>query len=155
MVNALKISRWCFSALLAVNLIGCNPWTVLSQQEQGAQRTIASLGTLTPGVEVKVQGIVTQRVPLLEQGAYEIEDGTGRIWVITESPLPEQGMALAVSGQLQVHELQLQQQDFRELFIQEQTSTDLLDIGEISLPQPPIKEHLDLQFLPHKENQKF
>ncbi|MBV5261686.1 hypothetical protein FLX56_25055 [Synechococcus moorigangaii CMS01] len=152
MAIASKASRWCISTLIAVNLIGCTPWTVLSQQED--QQTITSLETLTSGAEVQIQGTVTQRVPLLEQGAYELEDDTGRIWVITASPLPEEGTTLAVSGQLQRHELQLQQEDFGELFIQEESHFDVVETSEAVPTQVPIKEHLDLQFLPHKEQEK-
>ena len=130
---------------------------MLSQQENfgEAKQTIASLDTLTPETEVQIQGVVTQRVPLLEKGAYELQDGTGDIWVITDAALPEEGTTLVVSGKLQVHELQFQEQDFGELFIQEQISMDLVDIGEIALPQPSTKKRLDLQFLPHKANQKL
>ncbi len=156
MAIAFKVSRWCLSGFIAVNLIGCTPWTVLSQQENlgTTRQPIASLGAVSPGVEVYVQGTVTQRVPLLNQGAYELQDSTGRIWVITETPLPEPGAKLAIAGQLQFHELQLQQQDFGEFFIQEQAIIDTVEEGTISPPQLPIKEHLDLQFLPHKGHEK-
>ncbi|WP_201766565.1 hypothetical protein [Picosynechococcus sp. NKBG15041c] len=152
MAIAFKASRWFLSSLIAVNLIGCNPWTVLSQEED---QTISALQTLEPGVEVQVEGIVRQRVPLLNQGAYELEDSTGRIWVITTAEaLPTEGTSRRVSGRLEFHDVQLQQQNFGEFFIQEADNADFVEQGEISTPQIPIKEHLDFQFLPHKAQQK-
>jgi hypothetical protein len=149
---ALKVSRWCLSGLVAINLIGCNPLTVLSQQDDQA---IANLEAFTPGTAVQIEGTVKQSVPLLGRGAYELEDPTGRIWVVTTAEaLPKEGMTVRVSGYLQFHDVQLQQQNFGEFFIQEQISVDPLERGEMSPPQIPIQEHLDLQFLPHKNIQK-
>jgi len=53
------------------------------------------------GKEVTISGNVTSSFGALGQGAYEVDDGTGKIWVITESGgVPGQGARVRVSGRV-------------------------------------------------------
>jgi hypothetical protein len=53
------------------------------------------------GKEVTISGNVTSSFGALGQGAYEVEDGTGKIWVLTESGgVPGQGARVRVSGRV-------------------------------------------------------
>ena len=54
------------------------------------------------GKEVTVAGEVTNSFGALNQGAFEIDDGTGRLWVVSSGfGVPAQGARVAVTGQVQ------------------------------------------------------
>ena len=50
------------------------------------------------GKEVGIAGRVTDSYGLLGQGAYEIDDGTGRIWVTTTRGVPARGSRVGTKG---------------------------------------------------------
>ncbi|RZN34089.1 MAG: hypothetical protein EFT35_09730 [Methanophagales archaeon ANME-1-THS] len=52
------------------------------------------------GKTVKIKGTVidTFSVPLVTQGAYQVSDGTGSIWVVTTRGVPAEGEKIAVTG---------------------------------------------------------
>jgi hypothetical protein len=54
------------------------------------------------GKEVTIVGRVTNSFGAMNEGAFEIEDGTGHIWVIAEGfGVPSQGSRVAVTGHVQ------------------------------------------------------
>ena len=48
--------------------------------------------------EVAIAGRVTDSYGVLGQGAYEIDDGTGRIWVATRRGIPSRGSQVGTKG---------------------------------------------------------
>jgi hypothetical protein len=48
--------------------------------------------------EVTVVGTVVRSVSVLGRGAYEIDDGTGKLWVVSERGVPREGAKIAVRG---------------------------------------------------------
>ena len=48
--------------------------------------------------EVAIVGRVTDSYGVLGQGAYEIDDGTGRIWVATRRGIPSRGSHVGTKG---------------------------------------------------------
>ena len=48
--------------------------------------------------EVGVIGKVTRSYSVLGKGAYEIDDGSGRLWVVSEGGVPREGARVAVKG---------------------------------------------------------
>lgn len=48
--------------------------------------------------EVGVVGRVTNSYGVLGNGAYEIDDGTGRIWVVTTRGVPSRGSRVGAKG---------------------------------------------------------
>jgi hypothetical protein len=74
--------------------------------EAGCDSTRISDITSNPGryqgKSVTVAGEVTQSFALLGMGAYQINDGTGSLWVIsTGSGVPGKGIRVEVTGQFQ------------------------------------------------------
>lgn len=54
------------------------------------------------GKEVTIAGRVTNSFGLMSEGAFEIEDGTGHIWVLSGGyGVPSQGSRVAVTGRVQ------------------------------------------------------
>ncbi|MBI2951064.1 hypothetical protein HYY27_03165 [bacterium] len=50
--------------------------------------------------EVGVEGNVIQNYSVLGRGAYQIEDGTGRLWVVSEKGVPRKGARVQVKGKV-------------------------------------------------------
>ncbi len=50
--------------------------------------------------EVAVLGHVVQSVSLLGHGAYEVDDGTGRLWVVSQTGVPRKGARVLVRGRI-------------------------------------------------------
>jgi hypothetical protein len=48
--------------------------------------------------EVAIVGTVTRSASVLGKGVYEIEDGTGKLWVICRAGTPRQGAKIIVRG---------------------------------------------------------
>ena len=50
--------------------------------------------------EVAIVGNVTDSYGVLGNGAYEIDDGTGRIWVVTRRGVPSRGARVGAKGRV-------------------------------------------------------
>jgi hypothetical protein len=51
--------------------------------------------------EVGIVGRVTDSYGVLGHGAYEIDDGTGKMWVITQRGVPAKGSRVGASGHVE------------------------------------------------------
>ena len=50
--------------------------------------------------EVSIVGTVARSYSVLGRGAYEIEDGTGKLWVVSERGVPREGAKIVVKGKI-------------------------------------------------------
>lgn len=50
--------------------------------------------------EVAVVGTVTRSFSVLGKGAYEVEDGTGKLWIVSKTGVPREGARVAVKGKI-------------------------------------------------------
>ena len=50
--------------------------------------------------EVAIVGNVTDSYGVLGNGAYEIDDGTGRLWVVTKRGVPSRGSRVGAKGRV-------------------------------------------------------
>ena len=50
--------------------------------------------------EVGIVGTVTDSYGVLGNGAYEIDDGTGRLWVVTTRGVPSRGSRVGTKGKI-------------------------------------------------------
>ncbi len=75
--------------VLALTMAGCD------------QKTINEIKA-DPGryadKEVGVVGTVTRSIGALGTGVYEIDDGTGKLWVVSKTGLPREGAKIGVKG---------------------------------------------------------
>jgi len=79
--------------LLVLALAGCPKQTTVAdiKNDPGRYRD----------KEVALRGKVTQAFGVLGQGAYELDDGTGRIWVLVEEGgVPRQGAEVETVGRV-------------------------------------------------------
>lgn len=84
--------------LSSLILIGTLILTACPQQE-----TISKINA-DPGryrnKEVGIAGNVTDSYGVLGNGAYELDDGTGRIWVVTTRGVPTRGSRVGAKGKV-------------------------------------------------------
>ena len=77
--------------LLAFAMSGCEQKTI-SQIKADPHRYANN--------DVAVVGNVTRSISVLGQGAYEIEDGTGKLWVVSRTGVPREGTRVVVKGKI-------------------------------------------------------
>jgi hypothetical protein len=83
--------RVAIVGLAAIVLAGCAPMTIgrITQDPSRFQNKT-----------VRVSGTVTTSVGVLGKGGYQIDDGTGKIYVISGKGVPSSGSRVEVTGRL-------------------------------------------------------
>jgi hypothetical protein len=69
---------------------------------------------------VYVQGKVEKEVPLIQRRAYQINDSTGKIWVVTNQANLKEGAPVVIKGKLRYQSIPLAGQEFGEVYIEEE-----------------------------------
>lgn len=118
-----KFKRWqcsLFSLLLGIGLIGCNSsenLNVTRSNPSGVQ--IGQLQQQGASKVVYLKGKVGDRAPFLGSGAYQLQDETGTVWVITQRTLPAQGDIVAIKGEAKYETISIGEQKSQEFYILE------------------------------------
>ncbi|MEQ8462953.1 hypothetical protein [Coleofasciculus sp. E2-BRE-01] len=68
---------------------------------------------------VYLQGQVISQAPFLNSGAYQVQDTTGKIWVVSNQELPNVGDQVVIGGQVQFQSIPISGQEMGELYLQE------------------------------------
>jgi len=76
----------------------CDKVTVANLTDNPSKYTNKEVGVI--GRVVKTYGINVPFSPI-RGGVYEVDDGTGSIWVATQSSVPRQGARVGVKGRFQ------------------------------------------------------
>jgi len=50
--------------------------------------------------EARIEGEVVQSYSVMGHGAYQIDDGTGKLWVVSEKGVPRKGARVGVKGKI-------------------------------------------------------
>lgn len=69
---------------------------------------------------VYIQGKVEKQVPLLQRRLYQINDSTGKIWVITNQTGLREGDQVVIKGQLRYQNIPLGGKEYGEVYLEEQ-----------------------------------
>ena len=92
-MHLLRRSLFLFVILAgALAMIACPSQTNISRINQNPARY--------HNKQVALIGTVTDSYGALGSGIYELDDGTGRIWVITTQGVPNRGTRVGVSGEV-------------------------------------------------------
>lgn len=105
-------------SIVIVGLVGCQ------QLKDFGIRTflltpISAIEQKKDGAEVYVEGNVIHKAPFLGSGAYQLEDNSGSVWIVTTAPLPPIGEEVRIRGKVQYESLPLAEQDWGEFYILE------------------------------------
>lgn len=88
------VARAGFAFVLAVALSGCASTVRISDLMAAPQRY--------DGQTVRVEGTVTRSAGILGMGGYELDDGTGQIFIVAQSGgVPSEGARTRVTGRFQ------------------------------------------------------
>ncbi|UZQ54377.1 hypothetical protein OOK60_18200 [Trichothermofontia sichuanensis B231] len=90
---------------------------ILSQVHASRSRGI-SPGEAT-ATQAQLRGQVVEVAPLLEGGAYRLQDNSGSIWVLTTAPLPQVGDTLHIQGEARYQPIVIAGQDLGEAYLME------------------------------------
>jgi hypothetical protein len=86
-----NVGRWTGLLLFVLFLSGCE------------QKTINEIKS-DPGRfaknEVVIVGTVVRSVSVMGNGVYEIDDGTGKLWVVSRNGVPRKGAKIGVKGKV-------------------------------------------------------
>ncbi|NEP20122.1 MAG: hypothetical protein F6J97_25105 [Leptolyngbya sp. SIO4C1] len=73
---------------------------------------------------VEIRGIIRHRAPLLDDSwIYQVDDGTDRIWVLTEQFEPELDQTVQVRGVMEYEEILIGNLDIGEYYLLEESAT--------------------------------
>jgi hypothetical protein len=68
---------------------------------------------------VYIQGKVEKTAPLIQRKAYQINDSTGKIWVITNQGNFQIGEQVVLKGNVQYQSIPLAGQEYGEIYLEE------------------------------------
>lgn len=108
-------------SLLIGGIYSCSS---LAQIQVGDLRvSVTNIAAIQPGglsSTVYLKGRVESLAPFLGSGAYELQDATGKIWVIAPKTLPAKGDEVVIKGEVRQQSIPIDGQEAGEVYIQEQ-----------------------------------
>ncbi|NJL82367.1 MAG: hypothetical protein HC890_04305 [Chloroflexaceae bacterium] len=140
-VNTLRVG---LLGCLVGAALGCQSWFNFSWVWAGqAAIPIADLAALTnPAEPVQLAGTVGDRAPFLGSGAYQLQDETGSLWVVSSTKaLPEPGERLVIEAQIKYAKITVENQDFSELYGVEVKRLERFPVESApSAPKNPLQQ---------------
>lgn len=120
--SVVVLTRSGLALFLVVGLLSCSNLGYLGINAIGANITqIQDLkAQQEDGKTLYVQGKVEKRVPLLNRYAYQINDSTGKIWVVTNQTGLRQGSQVVIKGKVRYQSIPLGDKEYGELYIDEE-----------------------------------
>ncbi|MEO0458075.1 MAG: hypothetical protein AAF152_16045 [Cyanobacteria bacterium P01_A01_bin.114] len=137
-----KYSAFCWLNLLMLSLLGaCTPLAeteaptaqepAVSLPSSSFEKKSMTIGDLRqdpkPNQTVELEGVVRQRVPLLEGWIYELEDETGRIWILTDASEPVLDTPVYVEGTVQYEQILIGDVDIGDYYIAEDMAEEIAE----------------------------
>jgi hypothetical protein len=124
--------------LIIIGLISCNPLTgaitLLNNPD-----TVMEIKKQAPNASISFTATVANIAPFLKGGAYQLQDNTGNIWVITQETLPPVGEEIRLKALVQEKKIMVEDQVFSEYYLQELSSTPQLN-----------QQSIQRMFFPHQ-----
>jgi hypothetical protein len=79
--------------------------------------------TVDPNSGVTIKGVVGDRVPILDGTVYQLQDSTGKIWVLTQKQPPNPGKEVVVTGILRFKSIPLNGQEQGSVYVEQQSAS--------------------------------
>ena len=106
-LNQLKyISLW---GMLLCCLSGCEP----------PQISVDRIAQKKTGKVVYLRGKVIHLAPFVDNAAYQLEDNTGAVWVVTADSPPQLGEKLTVKGKIEYQSLSFEGKELGDFYLVE------------------------------------
>lgn len=103
--------------LLLIGLSGCR---IVSTVRQVQENPRPNWFTST----VYLRGTVSDRAPLLDAHLYELQDRTGKIWVLSRAAPLQPGSQVLIKGQVRYQEIEIAGQNLGDVYIEEEQRLD-------------------------------
>ncbi|MBE9011326.1 hypothetical protein IQ250_14025 [Pseudanabaenaceae cyanobacterium LEGE 13415] len=116
------------SVVLCLSAIGCSAspnlpassGNLITALQPGERVKIRDVGSKRDRL-VQVEGKIKAQAPLVGgQRAYEVQDDTGSVWIVTNRSIPPAGSSVTVSGTVRLQKIDLAGQDQSTVFIEQQ-----------------------------------
>jgi hypothetical protein len=113
----LQLAGW----LLLLPVTGCDRPAISELGASPAVATIAIQDVPSQGKDaiVTLKGTVGDRAPLLGGTVYELQDATGKIWVLTKGQAPEKGQEIIVKGTLRYKSIPIAGKEQGSVYIEQ------------------------------------
>lgn len=111
-LQVFRVGALCLSLLLS-GPTGCRMVTTVQQVQDNPQRNWFT-------ATVYLQGTVGDQAPLLEAQLYELQDSTGKIWVLSHARPPQSGEQILIKGQVRYQAIEIAGQNFGDVYIEEE-----------------------------------
>jgi hypothetical protein len=110
-IKPVKTQLWSIGllAILLGSLIGCKPSLI----------SIDDVFKKKAGKTVYLTGKVTHLAPFVDLSAYQIEDQTGNVWVVTPETPPQVGKMVTIKGKIEYQSLPFDQQELGGFYLVE------------------------------------
>jgi hypothetical protein len=124
LMSQAKIFTLGLSFFLITGLYGCgqegNSGINLKKLNIGANVTqIKKITQKKQDTTVYIQGKVEKTAPLIKKKAYQINDSTGKIWVITNQGNFQVGEQVVLKGNVQYKSVPLAGKEYGEIYLEE------------------------------------
>ena len=71
------------------------------------------------GKIVYVKGRIVHLAPFVDNAAYQLEDVTGKVWVVTSQANPKLGQQITIKGRIEYQSLPFAEQELGDLYLVE------------------------------------
>lgn len=101
-----RLKQISLGVTLLTSLVGCQtPLITIKESPKKVDQT------------VYLTGKVVHLAPFLGNGAYQIEDVTGKIWVVTTQTLPQLNQQINLKGRIKYQSLPLAKQELGDFYL--------------------------------------
>ncbi len=111
---------------LLAGLCSCGNLTSPSLSGSGLKigTNVTSIGKIKPKQDnqaiVYIQGQVEKQAPMIKQWAYQINDSTGKIWVVTNQKNLGEGSQVVIKGKIRYRSIPLGGKELGEVYLEEE-----------------------------------
>jgi hypothetical protein len=129
MTNAIQqicVQKFSLGSLLVILTSGLISCANLPVAQFNFGFNVAKIGDVQQkrqvDAEVYLQGKVENRAPFVGNAAYQLQDTTGSIWILTKQALPQLGDEILVKGKVRYQSIKLKDladQDLGEVYVEE------------------------------------
>lgn len=106
--------------MLSMGMAGCDGISAVQEVHRNPDRNWFNS-------TVQLKGTVVDQAPLIEAQVYQLQDETGKIWILTTDPSLQVGEKVLVKGKVEFQSIPIAGQDHGEAYIEEQQRERMLD----------------------------
>lgn len=113
----------CSSPVLQSEKTTFHPEAMLSSLDLSTAK-ISDLQKQKTNFTVHLQGKIAAQAPLAGLSAYELQDATGKVWVVTKSAPPAPGTAVKIIGKVRYQRIVLDGREQGSIYVEQEGSAE-------------------------------